>query len=121
MAFDYGKIATLADSLLAEYGQSVLIISRLEGEYDPASGEVLMATETNQTGKGLLMDYGQAMIDGSTIQSGDKQLFLSVVGITPPKVGDRVTTTDSKTRTITSIKDYNPAGASVMLDCNLRG
>lgn len=121
MAFNYGKIATLADSLLAEYGQSVTIISRNDGEYDPATGEVLFATETIQSGKGLLMDYGQKMIDGIMIRADDKQLFLSTVGITPPKVGDRITTVDSKTRTITNIKDYNPAGLSVMLECNLRG
>jgi hypothetical protein len=120
MAFNYGKIATLADSLLAEYGQKVTITRRSDGEYNPTTGEVMMASETYQTGKGLLMDYGQSMIDGSMIQAGDKQLFLSVVGLSSVKIGDLVTTADSITRTITSIKDYNPAGVSVMMECNLR-
>lgn len=120
MSFNYGKIATLADSILADYGQSVIIISRSGGEYDPSTGEVLYATETTQTGRGLLMDYGQKMIDGSMIQLGDKQLFLSVVGITAPKIGDIIVAADAKARTITQIKDYNPAGTSVMLECNLR-
>ena len=119
MAFNYGKIATLADSLLAEYGQAVTVIRRIGGSYDPSTGQVTFESEATQTGKGLLMDYGQKMIDGTMIQVGDKQLFLSVVGLSPVQVGDLVTI-DEKTRTITNIKDYNPAGTSVMIECNLR-
>lgn len=119
MAFDYAGIATLADSILLEYGQSVTLTKITEGEYDPATGAASI-TETTQTGNGVLMDYGQSIIDGEMIQLGDKQLLLSSVGITPPEIGDLVTI-GSKKRTITQIKDYNPAGTSVMLDCNLRG
>lgn len=119
MAFNYSKIATLADSILADYGQAVTITRRVEGDYDPATGSVSIV-ETSQTGKAVVLDYGTGAIDGEMIQLGDKQLFLSVVGITTPEAGDLVTI-GSKTRTITQVKDYSPAGTSVMLDCNLRG
>jgi|SRR5687768_11962080 len=119
MAFNYGKIATLADSILEEYGQSVTITKRIEGEYDPATGSVAV-TESSQTGKGVVFDYGAKAIDGEVIQHGDKQLLLSVIGITAPEINDLVTI-GSITRTVTQIKDYNPGGTSVMLDCNLRG
>src|SRR5687768_13579040 len=107
MAFNYGKIATLADSILAEYGQSVTITKRIEGEYDPATGSVAV-TESIQTSKGVLIDYGyqgmsiargQEMADGSVIKLGDKQLLLSAIGISAVNVGD-LATLDGKTRTI---------------------
>lgn len=119
MAFNYAEIATIADTILQEFGQAITIIGKTAGAYDPATGSATVATDTSQQGYGAIFDYGSKLIDGEFIKFGDKQLLLSVVGITNVKIGDSAVV-DSRTYTITQIKVYNPGGTSVMLECNLR-
>lgn len=115
----YAELQQTAESLLNELGQSVTINTKVVGSYDPSTGTASV-TQTTQTGKGAVLDYGSKDIDGQLILQGDKKLLLSQIGIDSIDVNDTVTF-GSKTYTITMVKTLNPAGTNVMFICNLRG
>ena len=114
----YEDMRQVATDSITEFGQAVTLSRQAVGAYDPSTGTSVV-TPTTQTGKGVLLDYGTKDIDGTLILAGDKQLLLSATSITAPIVGDTATV-NSTIYTIMNIKDLNPAGTSVMLDCNLR-
>ena len=114
----YTEMQQTATDMLTEFGQAVTLSRQTVGAYDTATGTSAV-TVTTQTGKGVLLDYGTKDIDGTLILATDKQLLLSVTGITVPIVGDTATV-NGIIYAIMRIKDLSPAGTSVMLDCNLR-
>lgn len=118
MAFDYSGVVTLADEILREYGQTITITSKSAGAYDVATGAAAV-TQSTQTATGVVFDYGTRAIDGTLIKVGDKQLLLSASGLTAPAISD-IAIIGNISYVITHIKEVNPAGTSIMLDCNIR-
>jgi hypothetical protein len=124
----YLKAQATADKLLRKFGQSVVITHKTAGAYDPNTG-ITSVTDSTQTGIGAIFDWGTdgrfglgiVFREGTDIVMGDKQLLLSVVGITPPSLGDQVTI-GTKVYTIQgSLKIIAPAGIPVLIEANLRG
>jgi hypothetical protein len=120
----YGDAQLVADSLLSEYGQQVTLTHNTAGVYDPTTGTVA-TTSSTELGHGVIFDYparmsGLSQADGTLILQGDKQLLLSAVGITAPKVGD-LALANGITYIIKNIKSLNPAGTVVMYECQLGG
>lgn len=119
----YADLTADADSLLSEFGQSVTLTHITAGAYDPDTGSVTNTT-TTQTGTGAVFDFGlhqsgAAFTAGSMIISGDKQLYLSAVGITAPAAGDQLTI-GSDVWSVVSVKTTAPAGTVVLYECQLR-
>ena len=110
----YSDMADTATGMLSEFGQAVTIVNS-SSVYDTSTGAATVTT-TTQSGIGAIFDYGNKAIDQSLIKVGDKQLLLSVKGITKPSIGDTV-----NGYSITMVKEINPAGTPVMYECNLRG
>lgn len=122
--FDYSEIAETANEILAEYGQAVTLTRIVPGTYNPATGGMTGASTSTQTGWGAVFEYINKNIDGTLIQSGDKQLLLSAINsagtaLTAPIINDTVTI-GGVVMTITQIKPLSPAGTTVLFDCNLR-
>jgi hypothetical protein len=114
----YNDMATTANELLSEFGQSVTLTRKSTGSYDPATSTSII-TETTQTGKAAIFPRGIKDIDGTLIKQGDYQMLLSPKNITIPIVGDTVTI-NSIIYTITMIHETAPANTSVLIDCNIR-
>ena len=112
-------MAITANKLLIKFGQSVTLTRLASAAYDPATSSATI-TETTQTGRGAIFDYGNHAINGTQILTGDKQLYLSAIGIVPPLVGDKVTV-NSSVYTLVDIKQLSPAGELVLCECQLRG
>ncbi len=118
MAFNYKVIAATSQAVIKEFGQQVVMVSKVAGAYDPATGSASV-TSSVKTGYGVVLDYGVKNIDGELIKAGDKQLLLSTSGITTPTVND-VATIGSDLYTITMVKTLSPAGTPLLFDCNIR-
>lgn len=119
----YTELATVADELLAEFGQAVTIRHRTAGAYDPATGSVTVTT-TDETGRAALFDFGlhqsgTSFTAGALIQAGDKQMLLSPVGITAPKPGDHAIAA-GVTWNVSAVKETAPAGTVVIYELLLR-
>lgn len=120
---DWNELAETVDGILGGF-QEVTITRNAVGIYDPATGTAPVTT-TVETGKGALLEYqwrndGQSEVNGTSILQGDKDLWLSAVGISVPQINDTVVAS-GKTYTIKQVKSENPAGTDVYHRCNVRG
>jgi hypothetical protein len=127
--FNYAKPKANATKMLTRYGQSLTITHHSVGAYDVSLGTATDTTIT-QTGIGVIFEwgqqgstpsYGQSNIPGTLIADGDKQMYLSTVGITIPHVNDNVTDVNGVVYIIKMIKPLMPAGVSVLYECNING
>lgn len=119
MQFDYAKTATTADRLLKRFGARVEMSRTVPGAYDPATGGPGAGTTTTQTVTAAVFDYAQRYIDGTRILAGDRQCYLSAVGIFEPLQGDRFTW-DSKSMVVVAAKNLAPAGLAVLYELQVR-
>ena len=115
----YGDLAKTADELLAEFGRAVTIRINTPGTYDPETGTTTVST-ADHIGYGCTFDYGASAIDGTMIVQGDKQLYLSPVGMPEPGIDDLAIIDGVTWRITPPVKVIAPAGVAVLYDCNLR-
>lgn len=114
----YGNAQNTASKMLTKFGQAVTHTIRTAGTYDPATGGVTV-TDTTQTVRAALFDYGTKEIDGMIVMSGDKRALIAALSITAPKVDDTLTV-GTTVWTIKMVKELNPAGTSIMFECQVR-
>ncbi len=114
----YDEMSATVDELLKEFGQEVVIRRVMAGEYNPETGSATLTT-VDQTGVGAVFDYVDRLIDGSMILSGDKQLFLSPIGIGTP-TPEHKAIVGPDTYNIVSVNTTAPAGTAVLYECRLR-
>lgn len=77
MAFDYAEMRDVAEELIEEFGQ-IGAVTRIASP-DPVYGGD--GTETVYTAKLVPVAYKAHEIDGTVIQSGDVQIYISSVGL----------------------------------------
>ncbi|MGR9149605.1 hypothetical protein ACU8MT_09090 [Rhizobium leguminosarum] len=83
--FDYAEMQAVAEELITEFGQ-IGSIKRITPP-DPILGGD--GTETLYTAKLVPMTYDQRYINGTTILTTDRQIYISSVGLAVvPRVGD---------------------------------
>jgi hypothetical protein len=62
-----------------------------EGTYDPATGGAPAPTATDYTVIGVLLQYSDMYINGSTILRQDRRCIIAAKGMTVvPELGDRI-------------------------------
>lgn len=120
MSFDYDNIADVADELLAEFGQSCVLGSATDGEYDPGSGEAGPVI-TNHQLTAAIFAYPQRYIGGTLIRTGDKRALVSPLGLTvDPKPGDTLTDASGAVHQVIDAKPTAPAGVAVLWTLQVR-
>ncbi len=86
--FDYTEMQAVAEELISEFGQQGTI-KRITPP-DPVLGGD--GTETSYPATLVPMTYDQRYVDGSLIRTGDRQIYISSVGLPiVPEPGDIVT------------------------------
>jgi len=120
MSFDYDDAAATADELLAEFGQTCVLGSVADGEYDPeqsTAGPVSTAHEVTAA----LLAYPQKFVDGTLIRAGDKRALVSPLGLTvTPKPGDTLTDAAGAVHQVIDAKPLAPAGTVVLWTLQVR-
>lgn len=122
----YDEMATIANDALFEFGQSITITHNTQGAYNPSTGSATVTTST-ESAVGAVFEwglstirYGQGYDTASLIKSGDKQLLLSAIGITPPQLNDIVTVGSINYTLVPPLKPLSPSGTVVLYECNIR-
>ena len=77
-------------------------------------------TVTTKTARGVLFDYGEKDINGTTVLRGDKKLYVTPKGITAITTNDSVTVNGTDYH-VTNVIQTNPAGTNLLWDLSLRG
>ena len=116
---NWTELALTADEIISEFGQTIVLSHSTYGEYDPALGTATN-TVTSTTVKGVLFDYGEKEVNGTTIISGDKRLLVTPIGVTTIVLGDSVRV-NGKDYTVTIVTETNPAGTNLLYELSLRG
>ena len=121
----YTRLQATANRLLKGKGQSLTLTKITAGPYNPATGGFTGAGTSTQTAYGTILDYETKQIDGTLIKAGDKQLLLSAfktdgAALTAPVLGDTVSIGGVTYTLVEPLKEVNPAGTTVMYECNLR-
>ncbi|MDM0041877.1 hypothetical protein QTI05_22745 [Variovorax sp. J22R193] len=114
----YGNMAATAAGLITKFGAAASLARITAGAYNPVTG-TSTPTEVVQAVRAVVLDYDAKMIDGSMIQQGDKQVYLSAVGVLPPAVAD-VLTWQGVAYTIISVKPLAPAGVDTLHELQVR-
>ena len=120
MKFDYAEVASVAAGLIDDFGAAATLVRVGSPVYDPATGLTGPGDAFPEPVVAVVFDYDQKMIDGSLIQSGDKQAFVSVVGLTVPRTSDAFWWV-GKIYTIIMVKALAPAGVPVLYELQIRG
>lgn len=116
--FNYSNTAATADRLLKRFGAKTQLTHETVGEYDPEEGAAPVTT-TEQTVTAAVFDYPQRYVDGTKILAGDRQCFLSAVGIFEPLQGDSFAW-DGKSMVVVAVKKLAPAGLAVLYELQVR-
>jgi hypothetical protein len=114
----YTDMAATANALIVEFGASASLARETPGAYDPATG-TSTPTETVQPVRCCVFDYDRQAIDGTLILQGDKQVYMSAVGVTPPAAGD-ILTWQGAAYTVIAVKPLAPAGVDTLHTLQVR-
>lgn len=120
----YDKLAAIADRLVRKFGSPGMLQRPSADAYDPNDATVDdgVAEPANQAIVAAAFPYDERLIDGTVIQRGDKQMFVSVVGVTEISNASRVLWPDAAPETYTVInhKELGPAGINVLYELQVR-
>ena len=117
MAFDYAKMATTAARLLEKFGQTISVIRTTGETIDPITGAIVAGSDTTYSPKGLLRKYPNEVIDGTRIETGDRELIVD--NTVEPALSDKVTV-QGEQWTVVNVASINPAGTAVVYFCQVR-
>lgn len=109
----YPRLQATAARLLTAYGQPMTLRKRTPGAYDPATGAAAV-TEVDSTVQAAEFDVPAAMVNGTSIMRGDRQVVMTGGGSTPD-VGDLLVA-GGVARNIVSVKATAPAGLVVIYE-----
>jgi hypothetical protein len=117
----YGDMAAVASSMIAEFGQTVTIVTQGTGVYSAATGTVTQTGGKSYPAKGAIFDYPERLIDGTRVMRGDKQVYLSVAGLPiTPRPDMKLIDGAGVSHIIIESKTLAPALVSVMYELQVR-
>ena len=125
----YSELAETATELLAEFGAPGTLARSLTAgptTYDPETGTTTTPTSLPEPLVAAVFEYDERLIDGSLIQQGDREAYVSVAGLEEPKNTDilvwpvGVTGVTPETFTIIKNKKIAPAGLNVLYILQVR-
>jgi hypothetical protein len=113
----YSEMAAEAKSLLAEFGQSITIVTTTQGTYDVNTGTTSESTVTQSGLKAVLVQYKTGEIDGTKIQQGDCKVIVESAAT--PTVNSVVTASNG-TFTVIDVDQIAPSGETVIWKLQVR-
>jgi uncharacterized protein with GYD domain len=113
----YSEMAAEAKALLAEFGQSITIVTTTQGTYDVNTGTTSDSTVTQTGLKAVITKYKTGEIDGTKIQQGDCKVIVESAAT--PTVNSTVTA-GSITYTVIDFEQIAPSGETVIWKLQVR-
>tara|TARA_B100000686_G_C16738759_1_gene945274 strand:+ start:787 stop:1137 length:351 start_codon:yes stop_codon:yes gene_type:complete len=115
---NYEGIANTALQQIADKGRTITIKSVTEGAYVP--GQPYSGTETETSVKAVVTAYSERLIDGSVIQTGDKQALIAARGISEPTTSDKIID-GGDTYSIVNVSTVKPGNTAILYKIQVRG
>ena len=120
----YDEMAAMADEMLREFDKPLTLQQIAPGQYDPGAGASVDTVTDFPAAVGALFDYellstGATFMDARLLAVGDKQCYLSPVGVPEPKQGFKVIDGADIWR-VMNVKKVAPAGTAVLYELQLR-
>jgi hypothetical protein len=116
---NWSELVITADELIKEFGQPMTIKRVTQGEYDPATSLVTNVT-TNIGTTGVIFDFGESDINGTTILKGDKKVYVTANGVTSIMTNDSIMIGTQEYH-ITDVTQTSPAGVNLLWELKVRG
>jgi hypothetical protein len=82
---DYANLRKTAERLIKTNGKAITLQRETDGAYDPTTGGTTTIS-SSASGYGILLNFSNSEIDGTTILSSDRKLIYSGEA---PQVDDR--------------------------------
>jgi hypothetical protein len=126
--FDYAKMATLAETLLTKFGQSLTLTSiSKDWDYDPHTGDA-DTSETTSTVVGVILptssakvrslggvgDFDESTVDQDLVDSKRRFGIVKAKDATKPNIADLITTADGSQWRVTGVTPVSPAGTDLI-------
>jgi hypothetical protein len=117
----YTRAIAAVDRMLRKYGAATTLTtpSDTAATYDPATQGATPAAPSVDAVRAAVFPYGDKFIDGTLIQTGDEQAYISAIGIPEPKPGS-VLLWGGKNLTTIRAKTLAPAGEAVLYELQVR-
>ena len=115
----YTDLASEALELITEFGASITLTRKTVGTYDPSTGAA-SETSADYPGVGVLIDYSQREIDGTSVRAGDQRCWIATDGMVLPRTGDTLTIGSTVYSVVTG-GHVAPAGTAAVYWAQLRG
>ena len=116
MAGFYEELIPEVLEILTEFGADGIFVHKDDGTYNAASSTVVRDPEVNDPVLAAVFDVNEQFINGTSIRTGDKQIFMSINGTTSePKTGDELYW-GSEIYKIIQAKKIAPARISVLYE-----
>ncbi len=87
---DYAAKAKSAAKLLEKFGGPITLRQIIPGEYNPSTNQMTEETIIDKLAVGVVLNYEQDVIDGTRIQSDDREIYLGADGLDTPTTTDKV-------------------------------
>lgn len=122
MSFNYARAQATALRLLTNFGADATLTKRVQGAYDPSTGTSTV-TETPYTVKAVILNYtrletGKMNDTGTLVEANDRKMFIQSLTVAPQP--DDTIAFDGVTYRIVNIKTLDPAGTTVLQECQVR-
>lgn len=118
--FDYANLRdNTALPLLTRFGQTITLVNRTTGAYDPVTGDSAETT-TSFEAVGALVDFGDTFRPFSNVEQNDRKLILDAKNITAePQIGSEVQTEDGQILVLKELASISPGGIPVAYICRV--
>lgn len=120
---NYAATAKTADRIIAKQGATASLTYAQTGAYNPTTGGVGTSAPATVDVRAVMFDYAEILINGSTIMVGDKQVYISAVGVSidPQITGDLMfPKVGGNLYKIIKVKPLSPAGIDVLYELQVR-
>jgi hypothetical protein len=115
----YAEMASVADELITEFGQTVTHKVQSGSAYNPDTGSTTVSY-VDTSGKGCMIEFDKDLIDGTKVRVGDKLCLLSPIGITEPKDGDLLVIGSETWNIVPPVSVVAPAGIACLYQVQVR-
>lgn len=118
MRHDYTRQALTAQRLIDKFGASCRLIRHTESSDDPITGAVLPGRTDNHEVRAVVVEYEQRLIDGATIQRGDRQALID--GRAAPRDTDVFVDVSGVEWAVVDVQTVQPAATPLLHILQLR-
>ena len=116
----YAGLAKVAHDLIVKFGGPAKLRRTGQVVYDPTTGATTSPGVVDFPVNACVFDFPAQDVNGTLIQTGDKQVYLSAMSLDAPTLADQFVTADDHAYTIVKVTALAPGGTEVLYTLQVR-